>query len=581
MTTAAPGTSPPQGTTTHEARRWDAASVAGALLLAVVVAWRARYGISFFDDGYYASITLRLAQGARPFADEMTAQTLGFLAPAAFATVWHAVFGMHGIVLALRLLYVVAAAVVGGLVYRALRPSYPPAACFFAASAPLIALPYNIIGLTYNTMALLAFLLAWALAFQAARGGSRMQAFAAGVAAAVGAISYPPLAVGAFALLATCAVMSETRKLVLPAMLGAGATLVVFAAWLFSAVSLSDVQAALAYSSGVLDDVLGPAQRVLLVAGRFTVSLVNVWLLPMWVCAAVASMPPRAGIRWTRTAALLIPLAAFAPSASALALSPLSPAPAFGALGGAYLIVLTAGLLVPVFVWTLREGGHEARLALVLALPLSLANTLATAYFTSAGWQWAVPVIGLAPLVAVLFAGWLRMCVGGSTALAPRVAASLTGVAVIAGLLTLLYATAFNDAPPRTLSRHLSEPAVTGIVTQREMADRISALAEAGRRWVEPDEGVLFVHGQLGYMLVEGRMVTNAVWLATGPSDAETLAYYERTDEWPDVVFVSLSLLRSLAGTSDGLSDDPLLSHIEAGYERVDEDGGFAIYRRR
>jgi hypothetical protein len=553
-----------------------AAQVFGVLLLVAAVAWRARYGISFFDDGYYASLPFRLSQGARLFTDEMTPQGLGFLIPALFAKLWHAVFGMYGLVLALRLLYVAAAVGAGIVVYRALRPSYPAFASFVAVAAPLLALPYNIVGLSYNTTALLGFLLAWALAFRAARDGSRGHAFAAGVAAATGAIAHPPLILGALALLVTSLVVRPARRIVLPALAGATTTFALFAAWLLAVTSVAEVRAALAYSSGVLDATVGLGERTSMVATQLWGSVTTPWLIPMWVCAAVACL------RWfgwpgSRIAALLIPVAAFVPSVVALRLPSPGDAPPFGALGGAYLIVLAAGLFVPVLLWTIREGGDDMRLALSLATPLSIVNTLAAAYFTNSGWEWAVPVIGLAPLVTVLLAGWFR--ISGDAPRSSTAAASLVGVLALVALLGLLYATAFKDAAPHTLTRRLTAPAVVGIVTQDVMAQRVSELADAGQRWVQPDEGVLFVHGPLGYVLVEGRMVTNAVWLATGPSDAETLAYFERTSEWPDVVFVSSSLLESLEGDPAKSAEDPLLTHLDTEYERVDEAGGFVIFR--
>lgn len=552
------------------------AVVVGALILGAAVAWRARYGISFFDDGHYASITLRLAQGARPFTDEMTAQTLGFLVPALFARAWRAVFGMWGFVLALRLLYVAFAAVVGAGVYRAMRPSYPPLASFLAASVPLIALPYNIIGLSYNTMALLGFFLSWAFMFRAARDGDRRYAVAAGVAATVGAISYPPLVLGALALLGTCLALRATRTLVLPALLGAVVTSALFAAWLLSVTSVGDMRAALAYSARVLSEV-GSGGRVAADWDKFTAVLKSRWLLPMWVCAAVACVP-WLGRRTARAAALLVPLAAFGLTAATFAFESLTRIPPFGILGAAYVIVLACGLLAPVAVWTFREGSAQVRLGMALALPLALVNTLATAYFTSASLAWAVPVIGLAPLVAVLLAGWFEMWAAEHTRL---VVATIVGVFVLGGLLGQLYATAFKDGPPVTLDRRLTAPAVAGIITQDEMATRVDELTRADRRWSGPGDGVLFVAGQLGYVLVDGRMVTNAVWLALGPSDAETLAYFERAGERPDVAFVAAGLLTPLEDDPGALAGDPLLSYLEARYDRVDETGGFVVYRAR
>jgi hypothetical protein len=78
-----------------------------AVVLVALAAARSTLGMSFLDDGYYAAATLRLAQGARLFADEMYVQSLGFLAAVPFAKLWTSLFGLGGfVVVALRLFYV-------------------------------------------------------------------------------------------------------------------------------------------------------------------------------------------------------------------------------------------------------------------------------------------------------------------------------------------------------------------------------------------------------------------------------------------------------------------------------------------
>ncbi|MCE5191626.1 MAG: hypothetical protein LLG08_07715 [Actinomycetia bacterium] len=62
--------------------------------------YRASLGISFFDEGHYAAITLHLAQGARPFADEKIAAVLRFARLALF-TVWTLAAWILGLVAAL------------------------------------------------------------------------------------------------------------------------------------------------------------------------------------------------------------------------------------------------------------------------------------------------------------------------------------------------------------------------------------------------------------------------------------------------------------------------------------------------
>jgi hypothetical protein len=163
---AAPSASDPVATSP----RWHTLAGAGVVVTFVLfAAWRASLGISFLDDAYNAVMTLRLAQGARVFADEMTTQALGFLLAVPFARLWTALFGMAGFVLALRLFYVAVAAAVGYVIYRALRPSFGAGVAALAAWLPLLAPPYNIFGVSYNTMPILAFSAAAALSLAGRR----------------------------------------------------------------------------------------------------------------------------------------------------------------------------------------------------------------------------------------------------------------------------------------------------------------------------------------------------------------------------------------------------------------------------
>ena len=83
-------TSPNVATGKREAQ---AVAVVTLLVIAFVV-WRATMGINLHDGTQYLVAPLRLAQGARLFADEMPIQTLGYLVTVPFMRVWTALFGL-------------------------------------------------------------------------------------------------------------------------------------------------------------------------------------------------------------------------------------------------------------------------------------------------------------------------------------------------------------------------------------------------------------------------------------------------------------------------------------------------------
>jgi hypothetical protein len=554
-----------------------------AVALAAAAAWRATLGISMFDDGQYASLTLRLAQGARPFADEMTTQALGFLFAAPFARLWTALLGTTGLVLALRWFFVVVAAGAAYAIFRALRPTFGAAPSMLAAVAPLLAPPYNILGLSYNTMAMLGFMLACALGLAAVRDSSPRAAALAGVAAAVAGISYLPLSVGTAVFLAAFALVARDRRLVLWSLAGAGATAALFAVWLLAVVSPSQIRAALAYSSEVLAGHRDPGERVRLVYDAVRVSVTSPYALPMWLLAVSASLSRVPG-RLRALAAAAIPVAAAVPGV--VQLTDDDPRLVFGMLGAAYVIYLALGLVAPVVAWAARGRdaapgwSRDVLRLLALALPVGIVDMLLVAYFTTAGWHWGVPAGGAAPLVMALVAAWALWIQDEAGALA--LASAAAGLVTI--LVVLLFSTSFKDGAPLALDTRVTSGACAGVVTSRDRARRIAAIEDAGRRWVPQGGRVLFVGGPLGYVLVDARMATNAVWLAVGPTDRATLDYYQRGGAYPDAAFVASSMLEreGAAGTdraTQPMRYDPLLGYLEREYRSIEETAaGFFVY---
>ncbi len=544
-----------------------------ALLLVGLAAYRATLGISFVDDAHYAAVTLRLAQGARPFADEMTTQALGFLIAAPFARLWTALFGMSGIVLALRLFYVALASCGGWIVYRAVRPSFGVPASALAAAVPLLAPPYNVFGASYNTVSALGFTLAVALAIAAVRDDSRRTAALTGVAAAVAAISYPPLAVAALVLAATFALVARDKRLTLAALAGAGATVAVFGVWLLATVPVADIRNSLQYASDVWGGYTSPQSRLLQLLDHFRRGVISKRLLPAWGLAAAASLSwiPR---RLRSVAALLLPLACAVPGALALVTG--SDKPVLGTNGAAYLIVFTSLALVPVAVHAFRQRDEDLRRALLLAVPMSAIGYVIVGNATSSGWPWGVAVVGMTPLVAVVAAGWARLVKDGAD-----IRWVAAGAATLAGLLlVLLFATSFKDEPPLSLTHRFDSGALAGIATTPMRAADIARIEEAGRRWIGDGDRVLVVGRPLGYLVLPGRITTNAAWLVVGPSDRYTVEYFERTGELPDVAFINRSLIEIPGGIEAAATGDPLIAYLADGYTLVETFDPFAVFTR-
>jgi 4-amino-4-deoxy-L-arabinose transferase-like glycosyltransferase len=549
-------------------RRREAATVAVIVAaFGLLAAWRATFGITFIDDAHYAVVTLRLAQGARVFADEMTSQALGFLPAVPFARLWTALFGTSGIVLALRLFYVALAIAVGYVIYRCLRPSFGALAAALAAWLPLLAPPYNIIGTSYNTSAILAFSAAVALCFAALRDDDRAKAAAAGVATFIGAFSYPPLSAGALVFAITFVLVARDRRLIGWFILGGAAALLVAAAWLAVTVSVHDIRQALAYSSQVWRSDRPPLQRASSDLRHLRRSLTRDWVLPMWVLVVLGCLPwirPR----WRALVLALVPLAAFRqaiPDALSRGQRDL-----WLGIGTAWLTLSTLGLLPAVIVRVARGRHPDLRRLLLLAAPMALLDWMIVAVMTRSGWGWAVAYTGLAPLTVVVVAAWMSILTDDGGRWLPTAAA--VGVAFVA--VFMLWTVSFKEGPPLRLAHRFTSGPLAGIATSEERAAEITAVETQARKWVRPGDRVLVFNAPLAYLLARGEITTNAAWLARGPSDRYTVEYFDR-HSWPDVAFVSQGLLEPTAPA------DPLVEALRRAYRVVDSSTRLVVLVRR
>ncbi len=551
--------------------RERAALLAVALLLIAVCTYRATLGISFVDDAHYPALTLRLAEGARPFVDEMTTQALGFLLAVPFAKAWTALFGLTGFVLALRVFYIAVAATVAVAVYRLLKPSFGAVAAALGAAVPCLVPPYNVFGMSYNTAAMLGFVLAVALCVASIRDDSRRLAAAAGASAAFAAISYPPLVVVAAVLAIAYMIVSRSRRLALAALGGAAVVVAIFCVWLLAIARIADIRHALDYASTVWSGYRSPAEKLTVLLRFARRALITRWTLPAWLLGAVAAVPllPR---RIRGIAALLVPVACLIPAGRVLASG--GGLEKFGTNGAAYLVLLTATATLPALTTAWAERSADTLRGLAIALPTAIVGYFVVAYSTSSGWLSAVPVIAVAPLAAIVLPAWCTLV--ADSGLGRAVAA----IAIVSVLVALLFSTSFNDSPPLTLRHRFSSGALAGITTTPTRAADIDRIVAAGQRWSSPTDKVLVVGRPLGYLLVPGAAHTNAAWLVTGPSDRYTVKYFEATGA-PDVAYINRSVLSSAGGLEAAAAEDPLVAYLARDYDLVETFDPFAVFVRR
>lgn len=555
-------------------RREEHVVAAVAVAILALIVWRATMGTNFYDGSFYVVVPLRIAQGARVFADEMAIQALGSLVAVPFVKVWTALFGLTAIQLAVQLYYVAIATVAGFVAYRLLRPTFRPAAAALAIGIPLLAPPYHLIAPSYNTIAELSFMLATCLAFAAVRDDSRAKAALSGVALVVGTLSYPPLVIAALLLFAAFAVAARrSARLVADAFVGGLVTAAVLAAALFSAVSVTDVRAALAFALANVGKASAPLAKLRFYDSNVVAALLSAWLIPMWLLALAASIT--AVPRKLRAIALAaLPVTAAIPGVVLVAQA---DGFTFGTAAATWYITFVAGALVPVTVWATRRSRVVVLQLMAMTAPFAAAGFLTIAYSTNSSWNRGVPVIVLAAFGIGLIAGWFEALAEGG----PWVASAGSAAALVA-VLGLLFATIFGDAGLLLPRVSVTSGPYAGLTTDASHLADIRELTAAGQRWVGASDRVLFLGIREGYLLVGGTIDTNAVWLPAQASDKAALDYFSRPGNvWPRVVFVDDEAVNDDGGYPVHAGRDPLLARILVDYRRVGKAARYSVFVRR
>jgi hypothetical protein len=545
----------------------------GAILLAIFACWWSTLGADLSDDAHNISLAWRMSLGDAPFVDEMNPQATGSLLAVPFTWLWTQLFGMTGLVLASRIFFVAVAFGVGFLAYRALRTTLRPVTAALAVAVPLMALPYHLGQISYNTMPILGLVLGTAAAFAAIFRQDRRWAFVCGAAIAAGVISYPLIVIGGVILLVAVVVLSRRREIVVSVVLGGLAVSLPFGLWLLLGVGPSFVKETIQFTLDYQALRLPVEQRGRLAFDAYTFHLGLRKYWPMWGAALFAALP-MLSIRVRAAAVASVPVLAAVPSVHVV-LS--GSGPAFGKLAGIYVTVLSLALLVPVSVWAIQRQRRDIGVLICLSLPVALVQAPLVASTTSSGVAWGVHVIGVCSLTMALVAGWYEMVADW----VPR-ARPLFGALLIVTIGLLLALKPFKDPFPWQATTRISTAAFAGISTDTAGAARINETSAAAERWVEPGDGVL-LYGLAGdYILTRGDPVTNIMWMsAFGAANQAALDYFERSGRTPDVVFVNRVLVEQLGGYDELASRDPLIAYIVANYHVVDAEASITTVFRR
>ena len=549
-----------------------------AAVIVALVAFRTTLGVSFLDDSFYVAVPLRLAEGAHLFVDDAIIQSTGSLIAVPFVALWHALFGVSGIILATRLFYVAVATAASFAVVRALRPSLGVVAPVVAIAAVVLAPAYNTFAVSYNTTAQLAFTLCVVLVFAAKRDGSRVAAALAGALAVFGCVSYPPFALAAIPAAVVATVVLRRDRLWVWLGCGAAAMLAVAAVWFLATTPVSEFQRAFRYAAAASYSGQSGSLTISSRIATATREISRIVHRPIWwptVALSLALAVPWRGRAKGRLAALL-PIAVALPGTVALYHS----APnTFGVAVLSYLLAFVIALIPLAVATALRRDAASVDVVRLLLLggAFSLVAMPLVTLATSSGFFRGMPGVGAAPFALAAILCWLSVIERS----AGRRALWMATLLLLGVEMLLLFSVAFKDGPPLTLDHVVSHGAVAGIRTTGERAVSIAALETGIKALAKPDSGILAVTAPLVYVLTDAKPLTYLTWVSPGSFDGATIDYYTRVRRTPDIVVVSRSLL-SLGNDSLALDPtDPLLAWITTRYTPAEAVPGFVIMRRR
>lgn len=516
------GTPRRHGRPSNEAQRHRA--YAGPLTVfalgSLFLVWRSTLGFDLRDGSYVIALSQRLSRGEVPFVDEISPHILGSALMAPTTHLWGVMVGSAGIVVVARLSYTLLAVVVAVVAWRALSPSFGRTSSALAVWAAVLALPYNIQAISYNTVPQLGLMLSTAAATAAVLRFHRGWAALASVTAAGASLAYFVVLPAAVALLLG-AIQAQvllrptgvrrwspviTAYLIAPGMLVG----LMFLVWVTFVPGWAAVWDAFQAQSGrpggigfapfywhfIAGAKLLPIALMLALAGTFFRR--PVWLRPFLLAAAGVALAMWAGEH-----------------------GPPEIEPSQGRYAGALALVVVAVMGFPLMAWLWWRGSDAGlRVLSIIALPSGLLGMLITSAVTMSGaayGAYAVPLGGLVLLTCLL-------TINASRALRASLSVSLLPAVVLnLAFAASLVAVIFNEGAFVHLDRRITEGPGAGLLVGEANDRNYQAVAALMQECPETASGFLSVWVPGAYLWWDRENSAPQYWL--GP--VETKAGYD------------------------------------------------------
>jgi hypothetical protein len=540
-----------------------------AFTLAAVGAsyWRLYYGVDFTDEAWYVAVPYRFVLGGKPYVDELSVpQTTAAVLLYPFVWVYHSLAGRTGIVLFVRHLHFLVAAVVGVVVAACLRRVAGVAVAALAGLAAFLFIPFDIPSVSYDSLGAGLFTAGSLLGYASLRQ-ARARPWA-GLCLGLAAFAYPPLvlavAVGCGVRLGLLprARRQEALQVTLPALAIPAAGFAGLAAIAGPHRILADYRRSSHYlgQAGGLTKLHGIAAHL-----KETLPL---W----WLLAAGLIMLAWSWRRWPRLAALTV-------VALPLTTIPSEPRSYAASLN----FVAHAGFLALPLALGLRERRSTVELMAVVWLP-ALVGGILTAYSSANG---GVNFgVGFLPalVVTVVLAGSAVEKLAGAPILEAAPALLVAGLLLYFGILPV-----YRDGSLSSLDTRVASGPYAGLFTSRAK-DAFLVRFDRDLRGVGAGCTIAFFNDfPAGYLLTAARPDTSAVWTATVPGRL-TFAYhddlvrYYLSHGFPDVVVemqrIPFAPPRSSRHEHYAAADPLILAIADHGYRATARRLDYTVYRR-
>jgi hypothetical protein len=513
------------------------ASIVAAVLATATLAlsWlRLFYGVDFTDESFYVALAHRFALGDLPVRDEQNlTQFAGFMvAPFVKLFLW-LTGGTEGIVLFMRHLHLAFTAAVGVVVFGAARAALPWREALLTAAVCLVFVPFNIHGVSYNTLGSGLLTVGCFLLLRAPQASSpRAMHAVSGAVHSLMALAYPPLAplVAIFLFLIATDTAGGRRMAV--AYLAGALTAALIPAWMLLQVSWPDLLELRTYLAGFQGEHGGGLDKwFAIVRGYSTQTPYLPYVLASAALLAVWHRYRPSPLRY------LLP---FMPLLLGLY--------SIGANGttSLYFIVVVAVLGPFVYPFVGSEP-FARRLMRVVWVPSFIAG-IVTSWSSSNASQNGCIGMFPAALASILFMQLAlrrlpvtprRFAVGGS------LLALLVPLLVIVPLLRGGYADYYGEPVQRSqLTHRVQGGPFHGLLTTPGKQVFLERFSRASKPLIRPDDRVMvFNEWPAGYLLAGVRPGVNSVWLPTAPlwvqvNRSATLNYWKRHGNEPTLVFL-------------------------------------------